>query len=77
MVVYVPNSIGSGSNAPTLFWSVPAPLSPLLACLLVLFSGSMVDHSRAVLRVILQSMALASPPRPNPSSRSFNTGLVL
>ena len=27
MVIYVPNSIGSGSNAPTLFWSVSVPLS--------------------------------------------------
>jgi len=27
MVIYVPNSIGSGSNAPTLFWFVSAPLS--------------------------------------------------
>lgn len=29
MVIYVPNSIGSGSNAPTLFWFVSAPLSLL------------------------------------------------
>lgn len=39
--------------------------------------GFMVDRSQAVLRAILQSTVLTSPLRPNLSSQSSNTGLVV
>ena len=43
MVIYVPNSIGAGSNAPTLFWSVFYLIAP---CHTYSFSpGFTVDRS--------------------------------
>ena len=75
MVIYVPNSIGAGSNAPTLFWSVFYLIAP---CHTYSFSpGFTVDRSRAVLRVTLQLMVLISPLQRNLSLRLFSTGLVV
>ena len=76
MVIYVPNSIGAGSNAPTLFWFVLRAIVSYHACSTISLSGFMVDHSQAVLQAIRQSMALTSPLRPSPSLRLFNTGLA-
>ena len=75
MVIYVPNSVGPGSDAPTLFWFGFYLASPWRA--LTFFLGFTVDHSQAVRRAILQSMAPTSPLRPNPSLQSSSTGLAV
>jgi len=52
-----------------------APLSLIARVQPLCLSGFMVDRLQVVPRAIPQSMALTSPPRPNPLSRLSNTGL--
>ena len=76
MVVYVPNSINPGSNAPTLLWSVNRPTTSCYICSVSSFTGFMADHPLVAPRAIPQSMALNSHLQPNPLSRSPNTDLA-